>query len=122
MSSSQRNVDFFLEQIADAGTVSARKMFGEFGFYCDGRLVALLCDDRLFVKPTQAGHDFLGKPELAAPYPQAKPWYLVGEDRWDEREWLARLIRITAAQLPLPLPKPAKKNAPVRKSARGKPR
>lgn len=109
MSSSARNVDFILEQIAGAGTVSARKMFGEYGLYCDGRLVALICEDRLFVKPTDAGREYLGEVELASPYPQAKPWYLVGEDRWDEREWLARLIAITAAQLPLPAPKPKKK-------------
>ena len=109
MSSSTRNVDFILEQIAGAGTVSARKMFGEYGLYCDGRLVALICDDRLFVKPTDAGRDYLGEVEMAQPYPQAKPWYLVSEDQWDEREWLARLIAITAAQLPLPAPKPKKK-------------
>ena len=109
MSSSNRNVEFILEQIAGAGTVSARKMFGEYGLYCDGRLVALICDDRLFVKPTNAGRDYLGEVEMAQPYPQAKPWYLVAEDQWDEREWLARLIAITAAQLPLPAPKPKKK-------------
>lgn len=112
VSSSPRTVDFILEQIAGAGSVSARKMFGEYGLYCDGRLVALICDDRLFVKPTEAGRAFLGEVELAAPYPQAKPWYLVVEETWDEREWLARLIAITTAQLPLPLPKPPKKKKP----------
>jgi DNA transformation protein len=111
MASSQRNVDFLLEQIAGAGTVSARKMFGEYGIYCDGRLVALLADDRFFVKPTDAGREFLGEPKLSAPYPQAKPWYLVAEEQWDEREWLARLIAITAAQLPLPAPKKPRKKA-----------
>ena len=109
MSSSLRNVDFILEQIAGAGTVSARKLFGEYGLYCNGRLVALVCDDRLFVKPTEAGREFLGEVDLAQPYPQAKPWYLVAEEKWDEREWLARLIAISAAQLPMPLPKPPRK-------------
>ena len=112
MSSSQRNVDVILEQIAGAGTVSARRMFGEWGLYCDGRLVALVCDDRLFVKPTEAGREFLGEVELAQPYPQAKPWYLVAEEKWDEREWLARLVAITTAQLPMPLPKPPRKKKP----------
>jgi len=92
MSSSQRNVDFILEQIAGAGTVSARRMFGEWGLYCDGRLVALVCDDRLFVKPTEAGREFLGEVELAQPYPQAKPWYLVAEEKWDEASRLAQDI------------------------------
>ncbi|MFT3790444.1 MAG: TfoX/Sxy family protein [Rudaea sp.] len=106
MSSSQRTVDFILDQIEGAGSVAARRMFGEYGLYCDGRLVALVCDDRLFVKPTGAGRGFLGEVELARPYPQAKPWYLIAEEKWDEREWLARLVAITTAQLPLPLPLP----------------
>lgn len=55
MASSQGTVDFIVEQTAAAGTVSARKMFGEYGIYCDGRIVALVCDDRLFVKPTPEG-------------------------------------------------------------------
>lgn len=112
LSSSQRNVDFILEQIGAAGTVSARKMFGEYGLYCDGRLVALICDDRLFVKPTEAGRAFIGEVDAAQPYPQAKPWYRIGEDRWDERDWLVRLIAITTEQLPLPAPKPPKKKKP----------
>ena len=109
MSSSPRNVDFILEQIAAAGTVSARRMFGEYGLYCDGRLVALICDDQFFVKPTEAGRAFIGEVDPVPPYPQAKPWYRIGEDRWDEREWLARLVAITTEQLPLPPPKPPKK-------------
>lgn len=109
MSSSSRTVDFILEQIADAGAVSARKMFGEYGLYCDGRLVALVCDDQFFVKPTAAGRDFLGEVDPVSPYPQAKPWYRIGEDKWDERDWLVRLIAITTEQLPLPPPKAPKK-------------
>ena len=35
MSSSPRNVDFILEQIGAAGTVSARKMFGEYAVFCN---------------------------------------------------------------------------------------
>jgi TfoX/Sxy family transcriptional regulator of competence genes len=55
MASKQGTVDFILEQIAAAGTVSAKKMFGEYALYCDGKMVALVCDDQLFVKITEAG-------------------------------------------------------------------
>ncbi|MFP3631728.1 TfoX/Sxy family protein, partial [Burkholderia sp. SIMBA_045] len=72
MASHQGTVDFIVEQSALAGTVSARKMFGEYGIYCDGKMVALVCDDRLFVKPTPDGHAFLGACEQAPPYPSAK--------------------------------------------------
>lgn len=60
MASQQSTVDFILEQIAAAGSVSAKKMFGEYGIYCDGKMVALVCDDQLFIKPTLAGKAFIG--------------------------------------------------------------
>ncbi|HHT8834603.1 competence protein TfoX [Burkholderia cenocepacia] len=103
MASSQSTVDFIVEQIAAAGTVSARKMFGEYGIYCDGRMVALVCDDRLFVKPTPEGRAYLGVCDEAPPYPSAKPHLVIAGDRWDDHEWLSTLIRITAAQVPLPV-------------------
>jgi TfoX/Sxy family transcriptional regulator of competence genes len=43
MSSQQSTVDFIVEQMAKAGAVSARKMFGDYGIYCDGKMVALVC-------------------------------------------------------------------------------
>ncbi|MBZ5788566.1 TfoX/Sxy family protein [Burkholderia contaminans] len=103
MASSQSTVDFIVEQMGAAGTVSARKMFGEYGIYCDGKMAALVCDDRLFVKPTPEGRAFLGACEEGSPYPGAKPHLVIGGERWDDREWLSALIRITAAQLPVPV-------------------
>jgi hypothetical protein len=41
MASRQTTVDFILDQIEGAGTVSAKKMFGEYGIYCDDKMVAL---------------------------------------------------------------------------------
>jgi TfoX/Sxy family transcriptional regulator of competence genes len=42
MSSKQSLADFIIEQIENAGTVSARKMFGEYGIFCNGKMVALI--------------------------------------------------------------------------------
>lgn len=114
MGSQQGTVDFLVDQFAAAGAVEARKMFGEYAIYCDGRMFALVCDDRLFVKPVPASKDYMGEPEQAPPYPQAKPWYVVPEEQWDEREWLCGLARVTAAALPPPAPK--KPKAPKKKS------
>lgn len=108
MSSQQKTVDYILEQAAGAGTLSARKMFGEYGMYCDGKIMALICDDQLFIKPTQAGQDYLGEVTEGEPYPGAKPYFLIEGDRWDDADWLAGLVRVTAAELPVPKPKKAK--------------
>lgn len=105
MASRKEIVDYIVEQSARAGAVSARKMFGEFAVYCDQKVVALVCDDRLFIKPTEAGRQFIGTIEEAAPYTGAKPYFLVAEDYWEDSAWLSKLIKLTAAELPLPKPK-----------------
>jgi TfoX/Sxy family transcriptional regulator of competence genes len=111
MASSQRNVDFILEQLNDAGGVSARKMFGEYAIYRHGKVVALFCDDQLFVKPTVGGKTFIGKVKEASPYPGAKPCFLIGGDRCEDGEWLSELILITDRELPAPKPKARKAKA-----------
>lgn len=110
MASKQSTADFITDQISSAGSVSAKKMFGEYGIYCDGKLVALVCDDRLFIKQTPEGRAYLGECEEAPPYPGAKPCFVIPGDQWDDREWLSRLISITAAQLPIPKKKTPKKS------------
>jgi len=111
MASSQSFVEFIADQIQGAGEISYRKMFGEYALYSDGKVVALICDNRLFVKPTEAGKEYTGEVTEAPPYPGAKPFFLI-EERCEDREWLSGLIRITADALPPPKPrKPSKRNA-----------
>lgn len=109
MASKQTTVDFILKQIGDAGAVSAKKMFGEYGIYCDQKIVALVCDDRLFVKPTSAGEELIGECIEDTPYPGAKPWFLIPPENWHDRTWLSQLIKTTAAQLPPPKAKRSSK-------------
>ena len=112
MASDAKTVAFLVDQIATAGVVYAKPMFGEYGLYCDGKMVALVCEDQLFVKPTAGGRAFAGTLDEAAPYPGAKPCLLIDTDRWDDSDWLTQLISISVAELPLPKPKP--KQAPSR--------
>ena len=117
MASRQANVDFVIEQMADAGDVSARKMFGEYGIYCRGKIVALFCDDQLFVKPTAAGKAFIGKVKEGSPYPGARPWFLIAGDRCEDGEWLSELVRLTERELPAPKPK----TKPLKNKSKAKP-
>ncbi len=109
MASQQGVVDFIVDQLADAGDVSATKMFGEYGVYCGGKMVALVCDDQLFVKPTTGGRDLLKTVVEASPYPGAKPCFLVAADLLEDREALTELIKVTARELPLPVKKKKKR-------------
>src|SRR3989339_2032606 len=102
MSSKQSTIDFILDQIQGAGEVRARKMFGEYALYCDDKVVALVCDDQLFVKITDAGKKFVGKNyKEGKAYPSAKPSMLIDEELIENREWLWDLVRITADALPM---------------------
>ena len=102
MSTKQSTVDFILEQITDAGVVFAKKMFGEYGLYCDGKMVALICDDELFIKITPAGKAFVRDCPEKSPYKGAKPCFFISGEKWEESEWLSNLIKISTAQLPIP--------------------
>jgi TfoX/Sxy family transcriptional regulator of competence genes len=113
MASDLEFVKYICGQMGTAGQITFHKMFGEFAIYCEGKVVALVCDDQLFVKPTPGGRSVAGSIEEAPPYPGAKPYFLIG-DRIDDREWLSNLIRVTGSGLPEPKPKkPKTKKAKV---------
>jgi len=107
MASDQNFVDFVLDQIKNAGVITAKKMFGEYGIYSDEKLFGLICDNKLFVKPTNSGREFIGDVLEVPPYEGAKPSFLI-EDKIEDSEWLSELVRISIKELPLPKPKKKK--------------
>jgi TfoX/Sxy family transcriptional regulator of competence genes len=108
MASDLSFVEYIVDQIENAGEIRYRKMFGEYAVYCNEKVTALICDNQLFIKPTEAGRAFIGNVIEAPPYPGAKNSFLI-EDKMDDREWLSQLVRITAKELPMPKPKRKKK-------------
>lgn len=117
MATSQRTVDYLLEQLVHLGDVSARKMFGEYALYYEGKVVAFVCDDQLFLKPTEAGRDLLTEVTEGAPYPGAKMYFLIPGEDWEDPDALGTLIRATADALPPPAPKRPRR--PRRSKANG---
>lgn len=110
MSTSQEFITYILENIEDAGVITFRKMFGEYAVYCDGKVIALVCDNQFFLKPTIKGRKFIGDVIEAPPYNGAKNYFLI-EEGIEDRKWFSRLIRITADEIPEPKPKPKKKRS-----------
>ncbi len=100
--------DFVMEQLEGLGCVSGRKMFGEYAVYYEDKVVALLCDNQFFIKPTERGRAYIGEVVEAPAYPGAKNSFLI-EDRLEDREWLMELIRITAAELAPPKKKKSRR-------------
>lgn len=108
MASDQNFVDFVLEQIKNAGEITAKKMFGEYGLYADEKLFGLICDNKLYIKPTNSGRQFIKNVVEASPYEGAKPSLLI-EDKIEDGDWLSEVIRISLKELPAPKPKKQKK-------------
>ena len=104
MASDLEFVEFVVDQIKGAGDITFRKMFGEYAIYLNGKIVALVCDNQFFVKPTNAGREFIDDVVEAPPYPGAKPSFLIGE-QIEDKNWISNLVLITEKELPEPKPK-----------------
>lgn len=129
MSTSPSTMDFLLDILSDSKQVTARRMFGEYCLYYAGRPVGLVCDEQLFLKPTEVGRRLMKQPDEGAPFPGARPHLLITADYWDDRTWMNTLVRATFDSLPPPkLPKPRKVAAPAKaarpaaKAAKSKPK
>lgn len=107
MASKEEFVQYIADQIHGAGEITYRKMFGDYGVYCDGKIFALICDNQLFVKITEAGEKVCPNLKQTPPYEGAKPYYLV--DDVDNGELLTEFVTATCSELPMPKPKKNKK-------------
>ena len=108
MASDKNFLDFVVDQIENSGQITYINMFGEYVMYSDGKVFALVCDNKLFIKPTVAGRNFIKDVVEAPPYPGAKLSFLI-EDKLEDRDWISNLVKITVAELPEPKPKKKKK-------------
>jgi TfoX/Sxy family transcriptional regulator of competence genes len=108
MASELSFVQYICEQLDRLPGIAYRKMFGEYAFYHDQKVVALICDNQFFLKPTDAGKSLLGTPEMGVPYPGAKPYFVV-TDIIEDTGLFVSLIVATSEALPMPKPKSKKK-------------
>jgi TfoX/Sxy family transcriptional regulator of competence genes len=109
MASNQNFVDFVIGQLQSIDELTYKKMFGEYALYAGNKIFALICDNKLFIKPTLSGKNFiLDEIVEAPPYTGAKPMILI-EDKIEDHEWLSNLVKITIKELPEPKPKAKKK-------------
>jgi TfoX/Sxy family transcriptional regulator of competence genes len=108
MATKQSTAEYLADQMSGAGAIRVHKMFGEYAVYCNEKIVALICDEQLFVKPTVSGKALIGSVQESPPYPGAKPYFLITGDECEDREFLCSLIMATAKELPEPKKKKKK--------------
>lgn len=100
MANSTDFVQYIADQCSDAGDIVTRKMFGDYGIYCDGKIFGLICDDCFYLKPTEAVRPLLRRVELRPPYDGAKDYFYIADV--DDRDYLSALVSETCKALPEP--------------------
>lgn len=106
MASDEGLVQYITEQMEGAGNIRFRKMMGDYCLYCDDKVIGLVCDDQLFLKQTASAQKNLEGFPMGCAYEGAKPSYMI--ENIDDREFLARVVRQIADDLPLPKKKKSK--------------
>ena len=106
MASNKDFVDYIVDQCAGAGEITVKKMFGDYGIYCNGKIFGLICDDRFYLKPTEVGRSLLRCIEMRPPYEGAKDYFYIADV--DDRDYLSMLVYESCKELPMPKPKKKK--------------
>jgi len=101
MSTDADFIHYVCDQAKTTVRVSARKMFGEYALYVNGKVVALACDNSLYLKPTEAARALLSEVHERQPFPGAKMWWVI-DDELDNQERLGELLAATERALPVP--------------------
>ncbi|WMJ81659.1 TfoX/Sxy family protein [Clostridium sp. MB40-C1] len=106
MASNIEFVEYVCDQISGAGNITYRKMFGDYGVYCNEKIIGLICDNQFFLKITKNGKELLHEAIEAPAYKGAKPSFLI--ESLDDREYLSEIVSVTYKELPMPKPKKKK--------------
>lgn len=93
MACNQDFVQYIADQCADAGDITVKKMFGDYGIYCNSKIIGLICDDQFFLKPTETVIPLLRIVDMRPPYPGAKNYYYISDVH--DHDYMSMLVRKT---------------------------
>lgn len=80
MSTTKEFRDYILDNLQQAGAVTARPMMGEYCVYYNGKLIGNICDNCLLLKTTPASELLLPDAERLYPYEGSKTLMLAVDD------------------------------------------
>lgn len=106
MATSKEFHDYTVKTLQKIGDVTTRKMMGEYLVYYQGKLVGDICDNCLFLKPTESVLRLLPDAERGYPYEGSKTLMVMVENVEDEKLMTAVL---NGMYQELPEPKKKKK-------------
>jgi TfoX/Sxy family transcriptional regulator of competence genes len=121
MASDLKTVAFIADQSGLGTRLTHKRMFGEYALYLNTKVVAFVCDNKLFLKPTDAGRALLGSPTEAPAYPGSKNYFLL-EEQLEDPALLRKALEVTESVLPLPKPKTSAPKKVAKAGQRAKPK
>ena len=98
-------IEYVCEQIAGAGEIRSRKMFGEYMVYVNDKPILLVCDNTVFVKQLDCLKAEMKNAAVGTPYPGARLHYILDID---DTAFSKEIVRILEAITPLPKPRKKK--------------
>ncbi len=111
-----QTIEDLLDALAECPGLSTRKMFGEYALYLHTKVVAFICDDLLYIKPTPGALAVIVDPVMAPAYPGSKD-YICLAGALDDPDLTITALRAVAADTPEPKPKTPKAKAAKPKAA-----
>lgn len=89
--------DYVVDRLASLGTVTYRFMFGGYGIYLDGLMIAIVADDTLLLRADEENRGDYEARGIGPfqPYPekggsQTMPFYQVPDDVFEDQDELLR--------------------------------
>jgi TfoX/Sxy family transcriptional regulator of competence genes len=90
----------FIEDTLNSKQVSTRAMFGEYAIYFDKKVVALVCDNKVFIKINQGSENFFSENRIdlktGQAYPGSSKFYILTENILENRELFLKILKCVA--------------------------
>ncbi|MDR1149442.1 MAG: TfoX/Sxy family protein [Spirochaetaceae bacterium] len=92
-------VQYVVDQIKTTGTITYKKMFGEYLIYVNSKPVVMVCDNTAFVKMLECIKPLMENAETGFPYQGAKEHYIVNVDN---SEQLTNIVTVLEKNVAVP--------------------
>ncbi len=97
MATSVDFANYVKENLDMISPIEIKKMFGDYAVYYKNNVVALLCDNQFFLKPTKKTREMIDNIVMQPPYPKAKNYFLI--ENIEDKQFMAELILTTYKEL-----------------------
>lgn len=91
--------DYIVDNLQKVGNISTRKMMGEYLIYYEGKLIGNICDNCLFLKPTESVLRLMPDADRQYPYEGSKTLMVV-VDEVENREVMTKVLHAMYKELP----------------------